>query len=337
MEAELHRAEAWKPTQFGVPDDLLAGVKRWPPADVAPAPVVKPASAHKGECVLRDLHGRKMRVLEMSNVSVPFRMAIHPPSVDPMARDMVRDGFWEIHNPADLAKPVAAWRSADVLLSSARRRTLVDIGANLGYYSLLFASHGWNVLAVEPMAYNRNALAASLCLNPTLASRITLVAAALVSPDQESDHCVVVSPGRNAGNGRVICNRANCSKVGRGFAHCEPIRTTTLDRLLSETALTAAASAPDDVVVAKMDVEGFECNVLKGGLSLFYRLHPRFFQVELKRPHVRKCVEEYAKAHGFVLGPSDGHDGNTVLYPAVDHGYGDSVSDPFRKRDRKLW
>ena len=42
-----------------------------------------------------------------------------------------------------------------------------------------------------------------------------------------------------------------------------------------------------------------------------------------------------AKAHGFVLGPSDGHDGNTVLYPAVDHGYGDSVSDPFRKR--KLW
>ena len=29
------------------------------------------------------------------------------------------------------------------------------------------------------------------------------------------------------------------------------------------------------------------------------------------------------------------HDGNTVLYPAVDHGYGDSVSDPFRKR--KLW
>ncbi len=150
MEAELHRAEAWKPTQFGVPDDLLAGVKRWPPADVAPAPVVKPASAHKGECVLRDLHGRKLRVLEMSNVSVPFRMAIHPPSVDPMARDMVRDGFWEIHNPADLAKPVAAWRSADVLLSSARRRTLIDIGANLGYYSLLFASHGWNVLAVEP-------------------------------------------------------------------------------------------------------------------------------------------------------------------------------------------
>ena len=36
-----------------------------------------------------------------------------------------------------------------------------------------------------------------------------------------------------------------------------------------------------------------------------------------------------------LLGPSDGHDGNTVLYPAVDHGYGDSVSDPFRKR--KLW
>ena len=218
-----------------------------------------------------------------------------------------------------------------MLLSSARRRTLVDIGANLGYYSLLFASHGWNVLAVEPMAYNRNALAASLCLNPTLASRITLVAAALVSPDQESDHCVVVSPGRNAGNGRVICNHANCSKVGRGFAHCEPIRTTTLDRLLSETALTAAASAPDDVVVAKMDVEGFECNVLKGGLSLFYRLHPRFFQVELKRPHVRKCVEEYAKA-GFVLGQHGQRQHGAVS--GVDHGYGESVSDPF---ERKLW
>ena len=61
-----------------------------------------------------------------------------------------------------------------------RPSTFLDIGANLGYYTLLFAQYGHDVLAVEPMAYNRNALAASLCLNPTLASRITLVAAALV-------------------------------------------------------------------------------------------------------------------------------------------------------------
>ena len=40
---------------------------------------------------------------------------------------------------------------------------------------------------------------------------------------------------------------------------------------------------------------------------------------------------------GLIWWKSDGHDGNTVLYPAVDHGYGESVSDPFRKRDRKLW
>ena len=42
--------------------------------------------------------------------------------------------------------------------------TFIDIGANLGYYSLLFIASGYKVYAIEPFGANRRALQASLCL-----------------------------------------------------------------------------------------------------------------------------------------------------------------------------
>ncbi|KAJ1635568.1 hypothetical protein T492DRAFT_863224 [Pavlovales sp. CCMP2436] len=49
--------------------------------------------------------------------------------------------------------------------------TLVDIGANLGFYTMLFAHAGFRVVALEPLAHNRRALEANLCLNPEIAKR----------------------------------------------------------------------------------------------------------------------------------------------------------------------
>merc|ERR1719436_1287957 len=90
--------------------------------------------------------------------------------------------------------------------------TFLDIGANLGYYSLLFAHKGYKVIAVEPMTRNRRAIEASLCLNPDLRGRVTVIPAALVAPDEVAGrHCVIRSTNlaANIGNGYLKCGASD--------------------------------------------------------------------------------------------------------------------------------
>jgi FkbM family methyltransferase len=56
---------------------------------------------------------------------------------------------------------------------------VLDIGANIGWYTLALASRGFKVVAFEPWELNMNAFKASLCLNPSLKPFVTLLNYAL--------------------------------------------------------------------------------------------------------------------------------------------------------------
>ena len=141
--------------------------------------------------------------------------------------------------------------------------TFLDVGANLGYYTLLFAHHGYHVLAVEPMLLNRKAITASLCANPRLASRVKLLPVALGAPGVTKQRCVVRADDRNAGNGKLSCSEhERCDMALRASSHvsasqaahstiCEPVRMGTLDELLRQH---AELLGPSPLVAAKLDV-----------------------------------------------------------------------------------
>ena len=88
-----------------------------------------------------------------------------------------------------------------------------------------------------------------------------------------------------------------------------------LDALLQEHVPGAhSARRTYETVVAKVDVEGSECNVFESGQQLFTRLKADFVQVELLRPDVQECAHRQAGLHGSVIGTRRGHDNNTVLW-----------------------
>ena len=92
--------------------------------------------------------------LRWANVSLPsvnFTMAVRADS-DAVSERILSRGFWELRHPQELATQAGASTPA-----LPPRGTLVDVGANLGYYSLLFAAHGYDALAIEPMLLNRAA------------------------------------------------------------------------------------------------------------------------------------------------------------------------------------
>ena len=227
-------------------------------------------------------------------------MAVRADS-DLVSHELLTRGHWEIQQPATLLEQAGA--SGSALPTSG---TFLDIGANLGFYTLLFAHYGYDVLAVEPMLLNRLAIETSLCLNPALARRVSLVPLALSTAGHVARvRCVVRADDRNAGNGKLTCSAAERCAVRPktaapdSAAHatiCESVRLSTLDELLRQHAARLSALP---LVAVKLDVEGFECNVLEGGPALFETHRPHVLVAEANRKHIQQCLKSHARQYGY--------------------------------------
>jgi len=242
--------------------------------------VVREATLEENACVP---HG--MRAVPVHNGA--FSMVVLGDD-DIVSASLAKTGEWEVPSPAAMASKARTSIPTDGVL--------LDIGANIGYYTLMFASQGHRVIAVEPMTRNRRALEGSLCLNPDFKKLVTVVPAALVAPNEVAGmHCVVQSTNSqiNIGNGYLTCTGADTYKpCGTGDANCEEVPVKTLDMLLTEV-------APSSIDVVKMDVEAYECKVLEGGQSLFKTFNPHLLQIETAFGDSSKCVHNAAAEYGY--------------------------------------
>ncbi|HEV8095574.1 MAG TPA: FkbM family methyltransferase [Burkholderiales bacterium] len=144
---------------------------------------------------------------------------------------------------------------------------ILDIGANIGAHTLQFAKlvgDRGRVVAYEPTAYAFDKLQANLRLNPMLAQRVTAIQAMLVaSADQTLAGGVVSSWPLDA--------RARDGRHSLGA-----VRDTTgaVALTLDESLRRIGISAVDFI---KIDVDGNELDVLRGGDSLMRGQRPTLF------------------------------------------------------------
>jgi FkbM family methyltransferase len=193
--------------------------------------------------------GRKRLVRSLRRLGSPFlhrgRHGIHyllrPGNY--IDERIARDGIYE--GPA-----------VEALLAEVARRKpdlFLDIGANLGTYSLAVAMQGLcpRICAFEPDPLNRAQLCANLFLNG-LAERVE------VFPEAVSDAAGVatLSAQRDAGN--LSTGQSTLERHLEGTARVEGIavRTLTLDEAFP--GLSGAS------VMVKMDIEGHEAAALRG-------------------------------------------------------------------------
>lgn len=156
----------------------------------------------------------------------------------PLGRFLVRQG-----KPQDL-EPL---RDYELLLLhpltalSRRYNVFVDVGANVGKYTVPLARHYKHVYAVEPDPDNLYALKRNIELNNL--SNVTIVPKAL-------------------GSTRGVVALAQAGAQSRIAPQGIPVEMTTLDEC-----------CPDAEVV-KIDVEGYELEVVKGALETIKRNRP---------------------------------------------------------------
>jgi len=147
--------------------------------------------------------------------------------------------------------------------------TVLDVGANIGAYTLLFAmwaGPSGRVMAFEPSPRSVEGLREHLRLNG-VADRVEIVEAAVSNAEGTASFDCSGASGANALVG-----------AGRAGADAITVETTTLDACCESRGVRPS--------VIKIDVEGAELEVLRGGrrtlaqpgLDVFVEFHPSIWR-----------------------------------------------------------
>eukprot|EP00892_Ulva_mutabilis_P003935 jgi/Ulvmu1/1913/UM012_0073.1 len=221
-----------------------------------------------GHAPLRDL----ARNYTEEPLEMPARLTIAvEPEADIVSDALQRRGTWEI---SEVEAVLTALERSDVLRNAiaslsapppdaapAAPPVLVDIGANLGVYTIVAAALGYPVIAFEALPRNVAAIHQTLCWNPELAERVTLFPYALGAAERS---CVVMSDDGNVGDGHLGCtNGAVISRLRKRMPPRAAVQSVRLGDYL--------AGVPVDVL--KLDVEGYEPMVLAGAGSVLDGVH----------------------------------------------------------------
>lgn len=144
---------------------------------------------------------------------------------------------------------------------------VVDIGANIGWYTLIIGKLGFNVLAFEPSNVNYFILNKNYCLNKNI--NITLINKGLFT---EEIVCDLYAPLRNEGNGFAYCNKNY--KIPNEFS--KKIGEIKLSKLQKYIPFLSKRN----LILIKIDAEGSEGKAFKGGIEIITKYHVPFIFME---------------------------------------------------------
>lgn len=170
----------------------------------------------------------------------------------------------------------------------------VDIGANIGSYTILASGHaGARSIAIEPTPSTFKSLTRNISINE-LEDRVTTIPAALGAEEGS----VLLAISNDTMNNHVAFLKEDSEKF--------QVRLLTLDSLLEGKHIPA---------LIKIDVEGYEAEVLKGAIKTLQNLELKVIIIELMGLGERYNVDEKS-IHDLLLK----YDFQPVMY------------DPFQRR-----
>ncbi len=179
--------------------------------------------------------------------------------------------------------------------------TVLDIGANLGYYSLIASKTASRVVAFEPEDENRALLGRTQSVN----NRTNIIVIDKGVSDSEGAGTLTIDPD-NKGKHSLL--------PADGGVHVD-ITLTTVDATLEALGIT-------DVGLIKMDIEGWEGHAFIGMQSLLARAHPTIM-FEFAPMRIREAGKdgavllEYLWGLGYELWEID--EGAHQLVPLATH------------------
>jgi FkbM family methyltransferase len=231
--------------------------------------------------------------------SNPFWLAsyykVGTEDIDVNTQEILRHGVWE---------PTITSAFVQILEEACKKdpnAVVVDVGANIGYFSLLSASMGCKVHAWEPLPENLKLVQMGLNMNPSLAKRIILHPNICTEEKTPLEISGTNVDGHVKGSYEHDDMGAARKKEMTGFRETGGIRVEGLS--IDE------AVGGENIVLLKVDVEGYEPHVMQSAKSV------------LKRKQVGTIILEYNMWRGMTAAQ-----GIIMLEQLRDFGYELSVA-----------
>lgn len=183
---------------------------------------------------------------------------------------------------------------------------LIDIGGNLGLFSLAAAASKRHVYTFEPFRHNYQRICASIALNPTFEEYVHLQTNAL--SDVPAKMQVYFGHGKYNYGALVVAPLSNDTK-----GKPEEVEALQLDSL-------GHLFPRNRPVVIKVDVEGSDCRALVGGLNVIKELNVIFVSTEFSVGALRNNCPRRTELFSMLE-----QDLGLVPYMLVSNGHGSTV------------
>lgn len=159
-----------------------------------------------------------------------------------------------------------------------------DIGANVGPYSLIAASRGLNVVAIEPGFNNFAALCRNLAMNSQLERTLVLP---LALSDRSGYDWFHFQDPRSGAASHIL------GGARKQYFHRQLVRVATWDEIAATLPLPKTLAN-----YAKIDVDGGELAALRGGVQVLASLQGLLIEMA---PAVEGAITELVQAAGLKL------------------------------------
>jgi FkbM family methyltransferase len=152
-------------------------------------------------------------------------------------------------------------------LKALRRGVFVDVGAYIGFYTVLVARHGWKVVAFEPNPISLVLLRYNIALHG-VGDKVVIVGKAVGNVHGWARFSMSSSPSESSFTKYLRSELKLLDIV---------VEVTTIDSVLESLDVKDF-----DYLIMKVDVEGFGLSVLRGALKTIRELRP-FILFEVHR------------------------------------------------------
>ena len=144
----------------------------------------------------------------------------------------------------------------------------IDVGANVGWFTFFIGKYGYKVLSFEVNKINSYILYKNYCLNKDVS--LTIINKGL---DEEDKKCILKTSTRNIGNGAIYCENREKNHPFFNLDIFNNIEITKLSRYIKFL-------KDKNIALLKIDVEGDEGKVIKGGQELISKYNIPFISME---------------------------------------------------------
>lgn len=169
--------------------------------------------------------------------------------------------------------------------------TFVDVGANVGYFSLLAAGlvgRGGRVYAFEPNTHLHADFLRSVREN-SFEDRIRLSGVAISNADADAVEFYISLAGANTGLSTLAPHEKHLASGSLSLTHKVSVAARSLDSWVRESGLTR-------IDIIKIDVEGAEESVIQGMGATLAGTPPRYIICET---YLGGAVSEHLRTYGY--------------------------------------